>query len=184
MMRALSERERRLVALLLLIALLAGAYYALVAPILDGFASRAEKRAHLSLRAQHNQRTIAALPHLGRQAAQQRAAAADYEIEASSPEAGREWLQERLRHAVVTAGGEYQDGADGEGRTGWVHARARARLTLPQLVAVLTSLQAEPPWLIVESLAVTANDALAGGPSLTMDVDIEAAIPVRIAAAR
>lgn len=184
MMRPVSARERRLVALLLLVALVALVWLCLIAPILDGFSARAARREELALLAVHNQRTIAAIPRLRRGAEAQAAAVRNFVADARTAEAGREQLKERLQRAIERTGGEFRDVADAEGQPGWARARVSARLTLPQLTATLAILQDSPPWLVIETLSVGANDALVTGTSSAMDIDIEASLPLRPAAAR
>lgn len=183
-MRPTSARERRLVAILLLVAAIALPWFAIVAPILDGFATRAERRDQLALRYAHNLRIIASIPRLRRYAEAQRAAVRAARIEARDAESGRLWLAARVQQAIEQAGGTFREGADGEGRGGWAKVRVAARMTTPQLVAALGRLQNDPPWIVIDSLSVTANDALATGQSSDMDVEIEASVPFSPTAAR
>ena len=184
MMRPVSPRERRLVALLILIALIALAWFIIVSPITAGFSARAEQRAQLHLRYLHNQRTMASIPRLRREAEEARRHIDTYVIGALNTEAGREVLKQRLQRIVERNGGEVRGVGDAEADTGWAKATMAARVSLPQLITILDQLQNTPPWLIVETLSVEANDALVTGQSSTMDVQFEAAIPFRAAAAR
>ncbi|MGI9375012.1 MAG: type II secretion system protein GspM [Tsuneonella suprasediminis] len=184
MRRPISPRERQLIALLILVALVALVWFVIVSPILSGFSARAQQRNELTLRYLHNQRTIATVPRLRRQAEEERRRIDTYVVAAHDAEAGREVLKERLRRAVEAAGGEVRGAEDTEGEAGWARASVGARVTLPQLVAVLDRLQNAPPWLVVETLSVEANDALVTGQSSSMDIRLEAAIPFRAAAAR
>ncbi len=184
MIRPVSPRERRLIALLILTAILVAIYYLALAPVVAGFSTRGERRDQLALTYVHNVRTISTIPNLRRGAEAQRTVSTSFVAIAPSVEAGRELLKDRLQRAIEGAGGEFRESNDAEGRAGWARARAAARLTLPQLTAALTRLQNQPPWLIIESVTVTANDALVTGQSSTMDVEIEASIPLRATAAR
>lgn len=184
MMRPVSPRERRLVALLILMALIALVWFAIVSPILDGFSARAEQREQLSLRYLHNQRTIAAVPRLRRQAEEERQRISTFAIGVANAEAGRDVLKDRLQRVVERVGGEVRAAVDAEGRPGWARAGISARMTLPQLTATLDQLQNTPPWLVVETVSVEANDALVTGQSSSMDVQLEVSIPLRPAAAR
>lgn len=184
MMRPTSPRERRLVALLILMALIALVWFALVAPILGGFAARQERRTQLALRYAHNQRVIATIPRVRRDAENQRAEARVFAIDSRNVEAGREWLKARLQRAIENAGGEFREAGDADSPAGVARARASARMTQSQLTATLGQLQNTPPWLIVESLSISANDALVTGRSSNMDVQIEASIPLRPSTAR
>ena len=184
MTRVMSARERRLVALLVLTALIAAVYLLLVAPIVAGFASRAERREQSGLRYVHNLRTIASIPRLRRAAEQQRGAVDLFVVDARSIEAAREQVKDRLQRAIESAGGAFVEGADAEGRPVWARVRGVARMTLPQVTGALARLQNEPPWLVVETVGITANDALVTGQSSAMDIEIEISLPIRPAAAR
>jgi hypothetical protein len=179
-----SPRERRLVALLILVAVVALAWLLLVAPLIAGFGERAQRREALALHYAHNLRTIGAIPRLRRQAEKQREATRAYVLPAADVEAGRELVKARLRQAVEANGGEYREGADAEGRPGWARASASARLTLPQLVAVLTRVRGDAPYLVTEALTVAADEAVVTGRATTLDVTIDASAPLRAPAAR
>ncbi|CAM8663174.1 type II secretion system protein GspM [Sphingobium sp. H39-3-25] len=184
MIRPTSPRERRLVALLILVALIAVLWFAIVAPIAAGFSTRAQQREQLNLSYLHNQRTIASVPRLRRQAEDARRNIEAYVIGAANAEAGREQLKSRAQRIVERSGGEVRGVGDAEAEAGWARASIAARMNLPQLVSTLDQLQNNPPWLIVETVSVDANDALVTGQSSTMDVQIEIAIPIRAAPAR
>ncbi|MBP2276192.1 MULTISPECIES: type II secretion system protein GspM [Sphingomonas] len=184
MMRPTSPREQRLIALLILFAILAGVYYLAIAPIVAGFSAREDRRDQLALTYLHNLRTVSAIPSLRREAERQRSAAGSFVLSAPNVEGGREWLKDRLQRTIEGSGGEFREDKDAEGRAGWARARASARVTLPQLTAALSDLQSQPPWVIIESVTVTATDAVVTGQSSTMDVEIEASVPLRTSAAR
>jgi len=184
MMRPVSARERRLVALLILMGIVAAIHFLIVAPVVAGFQSRAERLDRLALTYTHNVRTIATIPRLRRQAEAARAATASFVAVVPNVDAGREWLKERLQGAVEAAGGTFREGGDAEGRPGWARAKAAARMTLPQLAAALARLQNQPPWLVVETVSLSAGNTIVPGQSPVMDVEIEASIPIRPAAVR
>ncbi|NLS28365.1 hypothetical protein S2M10_33750 [Sphingomonas sp. S2M10] len=183
MMRPLSARERRMVALLILFALIAALHLAVVQPVLDGFAQRAAERERLQLRYVHNLRAIAAIPRLRRQAERDRAALTGYVADASTAEAGRDLLRDRLQRAVAQVGGALGESEDAEGRPGWARVRAVVRCSYPQLVALLGLLQRQPPWLVIESLSITGQEGAAGATPL-LDVDLDVSVPLRAAALR
>lgn len=184
MMRPTSSRERRLIALLILVGIVALFWFGIASPIIAVFSARTERRDQLALQYVHNLRTIGAIPRLRRKAEEQRAAIRTFVIGARNAEAGREWLKDRLQQAVERSGGEFRDAGDAEGQPGWARARASARMTLPQLTAALARLQNNSPWLILEGLSISASDALVTGQSSSMDVQIEASIPLRPATSR
>lgn len=184
MMRPISARERRLVAVLILIAAIAAVHFLVIAPIARGFEARAERREQLALQYTHNLRTIAAIPRLRRQAEQQRAAIANFKIDVRNVEEGREQLKARLARTIGDVGGGYHNGNDAESRPGWASARASATLTPSQMTMLLARLQNEPPWLIIENLSVGSNDTPLTGQTSALEVEIEASIPISIAAVR
>ena len=86
-MTNLSDRERRLVAILILIALIALGWLAVAAPILSGFETRAAERERLALVQASNQRLIDNVAQLRRQAEAQRADRARFHLIAPSRDA-------------------------------------------------------------------------------------------------
>lgn len=183
-MRPISARERRLIALLILTAAIAAGYLLVVAPIAAGFQTRAERLDRLALTYAHNLRTIATIPRLRGDAERARAASASFAAMVPNVAAGRDSLKDRLQRAVANVGGEFRDAGDAEAGPGWARTRASARMTLPQVSAALAQLQNQPPWLVVETVGITAGNALVPGQSPVMDVEIEASVPLRPAAAR
>lgn len=179
-----SPRERRLVALLVLVAVIALAWLLLVAPVLGGFSERAQRREALALQYAHNLRTVGAIPRLRRQAERQRAVAVDYVVAAPNVEAGREVVKAGLQAAIEANGGEYREGGDAEARPGWARASASARLTLPQLVAVLTRVQNDRPYLVLDAVTIASDEALVTGRADALEVQIDASVPLRAPAAR
>lgn len=182
MSRAISSRERRLVAVLILTALLALCWFVAIAPIIAGFAARAQAREALALRYAHNVRTISTIPRLRRRAEAERAALAPYVLPVRATEQGREWLKSRLQQVIAQPGGEMREATDAEAPDGWAAARATARLSVPHLVGILRRLDSEPPWLVVRSVTIGTNDPALARSGLNVQVDV--AIPIRAAVAR
>ncbi len=157
MIGQLSARERRLVAVLLLVAATALAWRGVIAPVIDGFAARGAERERLQARFAANTRLVASIPRLRRLAEVQQADAARFRIAMRDPVAAAELLKERLSAAVEGAGGETTATEDVEGEAGWVQAWVQARVTQRQLVRVLAELRNTTPYLVVASLAVSAD---------------------------
>lgn len=180
-MRPTTARERRLIAIGLLVLAVALVWLAIVAPILGGFADRAERRERLLLEYQHNARAIAAIPRLRRQAERQGDQLSRFVLAAPSEPVARQLLRERIERVVTETGGEFLAGEDAEAPAGWVSVRAGARLTLDQLTRTLARLQDEPPWIVIDALDVSADQALSDGRLHSMDISFEAQLPIRLA---
>lgn len=178
-MTRLSARERRLVAVLLLVAAIALAWFGLVAPVADGFAGRAERRAALRDTYARDERTIGQIPAMSRQADLQRRDRARYLLVAPTPAAAAAVLKERLGGTVAAAGGEVRTVEDVAAPAGRLRARLDARLTLPQLTAVLQRLETAPPLLLVDAMTVATDPGRQAAGPAPMDVrlEIDAATP-------
>ena len=85
-MSGLSDRERRLIAVLILVALIAFGWLAVLSPIISGFETRAAERERLALVQASNQRLIDNIARLRRQAEAQKADSARFHIIAPTPE--------------------------------------------------------------------------------------------------
>lgn len=176
-MRPISSRERRLIAVLLLLAALVLAHLLVVAPIVDGFQSRAERKEMLTRQFQANQRLADSIPRLRGWAEQQRAALRDFILPAPDPAAASAMLQERLQDGIEAVGGELRAIEEVTSESGLVRVRGSARVTLDQLTALLARLQTRPPYLNIESLSITADQALISGRLEPLDVTFETSVP-------
>lgn len=185
MIAQLSVRERRLVAVLLLVVAVALAWLGVAAPIIDGFSTRSTERDRLRAQLTANTRLLASIPRLRRLAEAQRADAARFRIVSVDPVAAAEVLKERLSAAVERAGGETTATEDVEAETGWVQAWVQARMTQSQLVRVLAELRNTTPFLKVVSLTVSADRTSQsdGRTAAARPLDIRIETAVRHAAA-
>ena len=183
-MRALSPRESRLLAVLVLIAALMLVDVLVVAPVLDGFSDRAAQRADLTARYAANDRVIAAIPRLRRTAARRDAQTAQFV--AVAPDAGTASgsLRDRVQALASRVGGDFRGGEDVSAPPGMVATRVSLRLGAGQLAQLLALLQNSRPLVVVTGLSVSADDALVSGTASTLDVSLDVAIPFRPAAAR
>lgn len=182
-MRPTTAREKRLVAIGLLVLAVALVWLLGIAPIAAGFAERDARRERLLLEYRHNTRSIAAIPRLRRQAERQSEALAGFVLAAPDSAAATQLLRERIERVVTEAGGEFLAGEDADAPAGWVAVRAGARLTLDQLARTLSRLGDEPPWLVIDALDVSADQALVNGRLNPMEVSFEAQVPTRPARA-
>lgn len=177
-MRPLSPRERRVVAIGLLVLAIAILWIALVQPIATSFAGRAEQREQLALRYAQNERLIGRIAALRRTAEAQRRQASAFAIAAPNAEQASERLKERLAASLLKAGGELRSSESVEARPGWVRASISAVVSNDQLVAWLGQLSNEPPYLAMESLTIGADRAINSNQLDLLDVKLEASIPL------
>ncbi len=177
MSRTLSARERKLVAIGLLIAAIAMLQLAIIRPILTGFAERDALRATLIQRYAYNERLIASVPRFRRQAEGQRRHVQAFVIRARDEAQANVQLTERLRGAVGSAGGEFMASELPTAAAGTARVAITMRMTLDQLVALLDRLQNDKPYLVIESLNMAADQALVDGTLTPLDIRLEASIP-------
>lgn len=184
MTRPWSRREARLVALLILVAVVAVVYLAIVAPIVGGVVDRAEQRQALLERYAANGRIIAAIPRQRRLAEGRNRIAADYMLTAPDGATAGELLRARLQSQVLAAGGDFLSGEDMAAPARTAAVRVSMRTDWPQLLKALASIENSLPYVTISSLAIGADDALVTGRATKLDVQLEATIPFKPAAAR
>lgn len=158
-MTNLSERERRLVAILILIALITLGWIAVVSPILSGFEARAAERERLALVQASNQRLIDNVGLLRRQAEAQRADMARFHLIAATPEAASEQLKDRVSALIGEAGGEVRALQDTEAAEDRIALRIEARVGEAELPRLLQRLQNAEPLLVVRTFSVSTANA-------------------------
>jgi len=176
-MKAMSQRESRLVAIAILLAVIAVLWLGIVSPILAGFAVRAERRAGLIDSHERNVRIALRAPLFRAQAAEQRQSSGDWAIVAPDAEAAADMLRSRTRAAVERHGAVIKAVQEVPGQAGWVAVRIDAELSLAQLTAILGELESGLPHLVVETLSVSADKAFQTGRLEPMDIRIEIAAP-------
>ncbi len=183
-MKPQSPRERKLVAIALLLGLIALVWLGVIQPLVDGFSARAEQRAELADRYAQNERLIGRIAQLRKVAEEQRRQRTAYALPA--PDAGQaaELLKERLAAALDKAGGELRETAAIEARAGWARASASGVVSNGQLLDWLAGLTAQQPYLVLESVTIGADRALNSNRADLMDVKLEASIPFAPAHAR
>jgi general secretion pathway protein M len=188
-MRPLAPRERRIVALALLVAVVALAWLALVSPLLDGFHDRAQRRAELLVQYQADRRLLGSVSALERAAADQRRGGYLYQITAPSANVAADALKDRVGATLTAAGGavgstqQVQAGVP----PGWVSARVDAQIGLPQLIAAIRELENEGPYVVVQYLSVEADRAASSGQAAPLEVRLQVSAlfqPAQTAAAR
>ncbi len=180
-MRPLEPRERKVIAVAILLAALVAVWYALVDPLIGGFIGRAEERSELATAYQKNQRILAGIATWRGEADEQASTQSQYAIVAPTKVLAAENLKQRLNRLANAVGGSVQAVSDlpAEGE-GWVRVRADMQLTMSQLYKSLSRLENEAPYVVVGYVSVVADRAVQTGHLATMDVRIEVTAPVRI----
>ncbi len=175
MITSLSTRERRLIALFVLIGMIAVIWLGIISPIAGGFTARSQDRLRLTQTFSANERLIASLPRLRAQA--ERLKFGDARFHMKVPKAGLavEILKERMTEQIAAAGGQLKSVQDVPDRPGWVRAWAECRLSLPQLMGLLEKFQNDTPYLVIATLTVSADRATQSGKLDVLDVRIEVA---------
>lgn len=177
-MRKLSVRESRLVAVLILVAAVALVALVVIGPIVDGFRDRAQKREQLGQQFLINERRIASLNVLQREAVRQDDAIRGMFLSAPDADEAGEALREQIEGVAQAAkvnikATEAMQGAEDD----WVRAALEVQVTDAQLIDLLARINTIKPGVVVDSVAVTAADALTNLESDTLDVRIEASAP-------
>lgn len=174
-MRPLSARERRLVAVGLLVAAVALVWFGIVGPIVGGFAARAAERDRLQATYQRNVRLIAALPVWRAAAEAQRRDAGRFAIVAPSEQLAAEALKARLQQLAKDEGvvlSSIQD-LPADAAPGTVKVRADMQANLTQLCDSLRRLETEGSYVVVDYISISADQAVATGRSSPMGVRLE-----------
>ena len=184
-MRPLSTRERRLVAIGLLVATVAIIWFLILSPFIGGFLDRAEQRRELIATHQRNQTLMAQIPLWGRLAEAQRRTADRFAIPAQSEQLAVEALKERLAKLAADEGFQITAMQDLDSDTPTSEAKVRAdlQITLTQLHESIRRLETEGPY-VIEYLSVSADRALATGRSARLVVRLEVGAPWRGARGR
>jgi general secretion pathway protein M len=171
----LTPRERRLLAVGLLLLAIGIVWLAVVGPLVGGFVDRAQERRDLWAAHRRNERLIASLPALRATAEAQRRIAPRFAAAAPSEAAATEVFKDRLRHVAADEGFAVKAIEDlpADSPTGAVKIRADLTLTLTQLVETVRRLQSEDAYVVVDYLSVTADRSLATGRLAPLDVRLE-----------
>jgi len=180
-MRPLQPRERQMVAIGILVAVVLIFWFGLIQPVIGGFISRAGERSELLDTYKRNERVLAGISTWRAQADQQNMTATQYSIVAPTKVLAAESLKQRLTRLANTVGGSVQNMAElpSEGPDGWVRVRADMQLTMSQLYKSLNRLENEAPYVVVGYVSVVADRAVQTGHLATMDVRVEVSAPVR-----
>ena len=176
-MRTPTPRERRLIAVGILVLVIAVAWLAIARPLIDGFVDRAAERRRLTHLQQVDARLIASLPALQAAADAQRAASPRFALAAASESAASDALKARLRSLAAAEGFTLSavEDLEADAPAGEVRLRADMTLTLTQLYETVRRLQSEDAYVVVDYVSVTADRSLAAGRLAPLDVRLELA---------
>lgn len=180
-MNSLSSRERRLIAVAILVLLIAVGWFVLVSPLVDGFAARAAERERLLDDQGRGRRVIEQLGFWRAEAARQRAASPAFEMRAPSAEMASEMARQRLVSAVAAQGGVVRVVRQQSGPGGEVRLHAELQLSLTQLASSLTVIENQKPYAIIEKLSISADQAAAAGRKSSLDVSMDLGFPYVLA---
>jgi hypothetical protein len=181
-MKPLAQRERRLIALGVLFALVAVVVLGIIVPLVGGMAERAIARGELVETYVRNQRVLAGIPVWRAQAVEQKSNSEKFSIAAPTEALAAEMLKQRINRMTNEEGGAVQTISEIQGDVpeGWVRVRADLQLTMGQLYKSLARLESEAPYVVVGYLSVAADRASKTGHAAPMDVRIEVSAPVRL----
>jgi type II secretory pathway component PulM len=176
-MNAWTARERRLVALGILVLGVTLLWFALVQPVVSGFADRAARKEELARNYAQNAAIIARLPVWRRQLHGLRADQANFAIAAANRSDASARLIERVSAAAKRNGAVIKLVQDEPARPGWARVRLDASMGLRQLTQLIAIIENERPVLVVESLTGSADQAFRTGRLSPMDIRLEIAAP-------
>lgn len=183
-MKTPSLREQRLIAILILIAVVAIIWLGMVQPMIDGFAERRAERAQLLAQHQRNQQMAASLPLLRAAARRQREDAARFALPAASVDAAQDGLRDLVGRIAARNNIVIKKSQSETSRPGWSSLRINGVLRLDQLARFMADIQNEQPLILIESTSIAANAALQSGVAAPMEVQLEISAPFDASAIR
>jgi hypothetical protein len=171
----LTGRERRLVALGLLVLAIGLFWLVVVGPLVGGFVDRAAERRDLRAAYQRNVRLVASLPALRADAERQARTAARFAIAAPSESLAVEALKERLQRLAADQGFVVKtiDDLQADAPPSSIRIRTDLTLTMTQLCETVRRLQTEDAYVAVDYLSVSADRSFAAGRLEPLDVRLE-----------
>jgi len=180
-MKPMTLRERRLVAIGLLVLAVGAAYLVILGPLVGGFIDRAAQKRDLRESYKRDERLVASLPALRAAAEAQRATASRFAVVAPSEALAVEALKERLQRISTDEGFAVRAVTDmqADAPQGAIKVRADLTLTLTQLYETLHRLQNEDAYVVVDYISISADRSLATGRLAPIDVRLELQTPWR-----
>jgi FtsZ-interacting cell division protein ZipA len=180
----LTLRERRLVAVALLLLLICVLLFAIITPILHGFQTRSDERAYYFSQMTRNNRSINNLPVWRQQADEQRRQAKRFEITAPSRTVAVEKFREEMVQFFTKNGGVVRgteeiapDTQKIQSEGDWLKLRIDSQMSLTQLVDGLRQLQKLQRVTVIDAITISADQAFTNGRLSPMDIRLEISIP-------
>ena len=161
-MSGLSPRERRLIAIAILVGVLATIWLGLVSPILSGFTARKQQRIEAAETLRRNARLIASFGVVRSQLVDYRRSGSAWAVQAASLPAATELARARVTRAVADSGGALEALRDQPGRPDLIQLQADTRIDLNGLQALARRLENDSPRAAVSMLSVAAPDTPGG----------------------
>jgi general secretion pathway protein M len=173
--KPLTPRERRLLALGLLVLAVAAVYLLILGPLVSGVFDRAQQKSGLRQAYADDQRLIGSLPALRAAAEAQRATQRRFAIAAPNEVLAAEALKARLQRIAADEGFTVRaiDDLQADAPQGAVKLRADLTLTLTQFYETVRRLQNEDPYVIVDYTAVSADRSYGANRLEPLDVRLE-----------
>jgi hypothetical protein len=176
-MTTLTLRERRLIALALLLLVILVLLLGILMPILDGFKSRSDVRDQYYSQMTRNDRSINNLSTWRRQANSQKQEAARFAILAPTRSAALDRFREDMLQFFVKNGATVRSAQDMPSIEGWLKLRIDTQMSLTQLTDCLKRLQQSQRVAVVDAITISADRAFTNGRLSPMDIRLEISIP-------
>ncbi len=183
-MTTLSLRERRLIALALLLLLITILLFGIIAPVIDGFKSRSIERDQYYSQMAHNDRSISNLPIWRRQANEQKKSVGRFALQAPTRTAALDIFREEMSQFFVKSGAIVRSAQELPSSDSWLRLRIDGQMSLTQIVDCLRRLQQSPRITVVDAITISADRAFTSGRLSPMDIRLEISIPYSSAPAR
>lgn len=183
-MRAMTARERHLVALAVLAALLMGLWALILDPVVGGHFRRQEESARLAAQLARDERLVVGLEEWKAVADEQARTAASFALQAPTAALATEALKERVIAAVTAEGGMVKalQAVDRDVPEHWVRVRADLRLSHEQLYGALRRLASEVPYVVIDFLSVVADRAAGTGRLEPLDASVVVSSAIQLSA--
>ena len=171
-MNALSDREQKLVAVALLMAVLAAIWLGAVSPWINGFEARRERRVTALTQLAQNARLIAGGPALRAALAVRRRSAADVAFVAPSTAVGVDFARRRVLDAAQAASLHLSSLHSVAGPTQTLRLDAEVHGDVTQLTRFIQILENGSPCASVDEIVINAANPEQSAPSALLEAHL------------